>query len=418
MARWFWYLREIAGRLWVRATLYGILAIITALVSIYVRRFVPSDISEKIGANAVDELLHILANSMLAVTIFSVSTMVSAYSAATNNVTPRATKLLIEDKISHNALSTFIGTFIFSIVGIIALQTGVYGVAGRLVLFIVTVIVIAIIVVTLVRWIGYLSSLGRVSETVERIEEAATEAMLQRLRLPWLGGVPLESAKDIPANAVPVKPDSIGYIQYIDVGSLEHIAEKQGGTIYIQALPGKFIDPATPLAFVSGIDAGDVLNAIRMSFIMGPERSYRQDPRFGMAVLSEIASRALSPAINDPGTALHVVGVGMRVLALWATRNDKAPPNGAITYKRVHVPGLSIDDLFDDFFFPIERDGAAVMEVMLRLQKVLSALCATGNPDLRRAALHHSALSLERSLPLLALQEEKDRLKAAAPKAA
>ena len=83
---------------------------------------------------------------MLAVTTFSLSTMVSAYSAATSNVTPRATKLIMEDTTTQTVLSTFVGSFLFSLVGIIALSTGALRRPGRVVLFAVTILVIVAIV--------------------------------------------------------------------------------------------------------------------------------------------------------------------------------------------------------------------------------------------------------------------------------
>ena len=61
---------------------------------------------------------------MLAVTTFSLNVMTSAYGSAANNVTPRATRLLREDPVTQNVLSTFIGSFLFSIVGIVVLKTG------------------------------------------------------------------------------------------------------------------------------------------------------------------------------------------------------------------------------------------------------------------------------------------------------
>ncbi len=69
-------------------------------------------------------------------------------------------------------LATFIGSFLFSLVGIIALITGAYGETGRLVLFLVTIGVIILVVVTLLRWIDHLSRLGSVTETTERVEKA------------------------------------------------------------------------------------------------------------------------------------------------------------------------------------------------------------------------------------------------------
>ena len=156
--------------LWVKATYFALLAIITAIASIYLGEFVPFDIFQKIGADTVDTILNILASSMLAVTTFSLTTVVSAYAAATSSVTPRATKLLMEDSTAQNALSTFIGSFIFSLIAIIFLNSGMYDQKGRVVLFVVTLGVIAIILVTLIRWIEHLSRLGRVGETSELVE--------------------------------------------------------------------------------------------------------------------------------------------------------------------------------------------------------------------------------------------------------
>ncbi|MCY2449393.1 DUF2254 domain-containing protein, partial [Klebsiella pneumoniae] len=93
---------------------------------------------------------------------FSLSIMVTAYGSATTNVTPRATRLVVEDVTTQNVLATFIGSFLFSLVGIIALSMGAYGERGRVILFIVTLVVIALILITLLRWIQHLTSLGRV----------------------------------------------------------------------------------------------------------------------------------------------------------------------------------------------------------------------------------------------------------------
>lgn len=81
-------------------------AIITALLSILFRSMIPESVSVKVGAEAVDNILNILASSMLAVTTFSLSIMVTAYGSATTNVTPRATRLVVEDVTTQNVLAT------------------------------------------------------------------------------------------------------------------------------------------------------------------------------------------------------------------------------------------------------------------------------------------------------------------------
>lgn len=251
MMRWLWFIKKLRSHLWVRASQYSVTAVLTALASIYLRRFIPENITRSIGADAVDDILHILASSMLAVTIFSVSTMVTAYNIATSHVTPRAAKLLVQNRYSHKALSTFIGTFIFSIVGIVALQAGIYGESGRLILFVVTIAVIALIIVTLIRWIEYLTNLGQVSETVKRVEDVTVEALKKRFRNPCLGGCPV-TWKEIPEDGTPVYPDKTGYIQDIDMNTLNEIGEK--GNIYLTALPGEFVGPSKEIAIVANIN--------------------------------------------------------------------------------------------------------------------------------------------------------------------
>lgn len=112
ISRWKWMLKQTIKKLWFRATLFAIVAIITALLLILFKSMIPESVSVKVGAEAVDNILNILASSMLAVTTFSLSIMVTAYGSATTNVTPRATRLVVEDVTTQNVLATFIGSFL------------------------------------------------------------------------------------------------------------------------------------------------------------------------------------------------------------------------------------------------------------------------------------------------------------------
>lgn len=406
-SRWLWIARQVTPRIWFRASLFSLLAIATAMVAIVVSPYIPSDLPTKIGSDAVDRILGIIASSMLTVTTFSLSTMVSAYAAATSNVTPRATKLVIEDTTTQNVLSTFIGSFLFSLVGIIVLSTGAYGDRGRVVLFVVTILVIVAIVVTLLRWIDHLARLGRVTETTQRVEEVAAAAMRERHARPYMGGRPwLDRERDIPKAARPVFCSQIGYVQHIDMGALSKLAGNGSGRICIHDIPGDLIDPTQPIAFAEGLDAEDQEERIRACFSIADVRSYDQDPRFGASVLAEIASRALSPAINDLGTAIDVIGRATRILSIWAE-----PVSFDIEHPNVFVPPVLMDDIFDDLFTPIARDGAALVEVGVRLQKSFLMLSRLGRDRFARNALRHSAQALVRAEAALAIEDDKRRLR-------
>lgn len=404
-----WRLLQLVRKLWFRATLFSLLAILTALIAVVLKPFLP-DLSTEVGANSVDDILGVLASSMLAVTIFSLSTMVSAYIAASNNVTPRSIRLLTEDGTAHNALGTFIGAFLFSLVGIIALSTGVYGEEGRLVLFAVTLVVVAFVVGTLLHWIDHVSRLGQVAQTSDRIERATAKAMRARHEDPYLGGQPLLDAGNAPPGAMPIYPQRVGYVQHLDVEALSELAgQHPGSSFYVTSPPGTLAERTRPLAWVQGVPAEDVCEEVCDAFSIDNLRSYDQDPRFGAAVLAEIASRALSPGVNDPGTAIDVIGRAVRVLSIWQEPRDAEADK--IRYPHVHVPGIEIDELFDDLFRPIARDGAAIVEVGIRLQKALFALARVDDPRFLRSAHHHSQQALERALAALTIEHDKQQLR-------
>lgn len=415
MSKWRWVLLQISRMLWVRATLIGLLAVAAAVIATAADRFVPLGWTFAMGADAVDSILTIIASSMLAVTTFSLSTLTAALSGATSNVTPRATKLLMQDRVTQNVLSTFIGSFLFSIVGIVVLKTKAYGAQGRAVMFVVTIFVLILIVVSLLRWIDRLLHLGRVAETTTRVEEAASQAISMRLTAPYLGGLPLDDAPEA-ARRREIRSQKTGYVIYIDMAALNACAEALAGQIDLARLPGGFVYEGTTLARISADIAlsGDDEAALRATFQIGDARSYDQDPRFGLIVLSEIASRALSPAVNDPGTAIDVIGRITRLLTLWSHGSGPRQPDPP-RYPHLRVPALQSADLFADAFAPIGRDGATLIEVQMRLQKALIALNGMGDSRFRAAALTQSLRALAHADAALALETDKQALRALLP---
>ena len=368
LTRWRWRISQLSREIWVPVVGYAALGVGTAFLSIPVAPFVPDGLATAIGADAVDEVLSILASSMLAVTTFSLSIMVSAMAAASANATPRSTRLLREDRTAQNVLATFVGAFLFSVVGIVALHAGLYQAGGKPVLFVAAVVVIGLVVAALLRWIVHLTTFGRMADTLDRVETAAAEALAARVADPYLGGLRAEGP--VPDHFTPVRAEIAGYVEHVDVAALETIAGTIGATLRVAALPGAFVHPGAPLVWRSGgmLDENQETE-LRTAFSIGLSRSFDQDPRFGLIVLTEIASRALSPAVNDPGTAIDVIGRLLRVLSLWTE-----PAEPVQRYRNVLVPPIRVSDLLEDAFLPIARDGAGLVEVQIRLQKALAAL--------------------------------------------
>lgn len=405
-------INRIQERLWVRPLITCLFSIGVVFLSKLADNTALGRYAPELAPESLDALLTIMASSMLVIATFSVGSMVSAYASASNTVTPRSFAVVVADDASQNALSTFVGAFIFSIVALTALNNDYFLSAGLFVLYLWTVIVFGSVVITFVRWVDRIARLGRMGSTIEKVENAAMKALRRRRNAPTLNAMPVGSSK---AKGHAVFASDVGYVEQIDIEALQQWAEDVKARIVVNALPGTFASPDVALAFVfpEGKNKQDEdYDCVVKPFKIGRDRIFDDDPRFGLVVLSEIAARALSPAVNDHGTAIDIIGTIVRLFTKW---QEPADNNEQPTKKctRVEVPEVETSDMFEDAFTAIARDGAGVVEVSVRLQKALHSLAQIGDEKMREAALQQSRLALKRAKHALSLPEDFQAVEAA-----
>lgn len=390
------YYNGLVSKLWFRPLIFCLLSIAAALLAQLAENSFIADIAPKIEKSSVEELLSILSATMLVIAIFAVGSMLSAFSAASSSATPRSFKLVVADDVSQNALSIYIGAFIFSIVALIALKNGYYGKAAIFILFLLTLFVFVLVIITFLRWVERISKLGRLGHTIKKVEEATKKVLVSRLEQPFLGCHPV---KDSTESGTPVFSKQIGYVQHINMAKVQELATDTNALITVVCIPGIFVSPEKPLVYINYQAAnGNTINVEEMekAFLIDENRSFYDDPRFGLIVLSEIASRALSPGINDPGTAIAILASHIRLFSLWVMGIQKERTQD-VKFDRISVPAILLADMFDDAFRPIERDGAGNIEVMIRLQKALKMIAHVGNAEVKEQALLHSHQAFERA---------------------
>jgi uncharacterized membrane protein len=205
-----------------------------------------------------------------------------------------------------------------------------------------------------------------------------------------------------------VQSEKVGYVQHVDSGALTTIADDIAMDIFVSAIPGTLVGPGRTVAWTDKVIDDEVRGKILGCFAINDTRSFDQDPRFGASVLTEIASRALSSAVNDPGTAIDVLSRTLRVLVAW--RDTAARQEGKAPYPALHVTSIDASDLFDDLYTPVARDGAGIVQVGLRLQKTL-ALTADLGAEYRRHAKRHSQEALDRADKALHIDVDRKWLK-------
>lgn len=405
-------------QLWFKPAWWGVLATVVALMAAVANRFIDEDALPEIARETLVGLLTIIASSMLAVTTFSLSILVQAFSSAAGSASPRALRVVMADDNAQTAIAAFIAAFIYSVIALMALGLEYYGPVGRFVLLIFTVVVMVNIIIMLIRWIRTLSRLGRMGYTIERVELAATAAMKEHWRDPLLGARALPADADTAGMAVTAARS--GHIQHLDMTALQQLAESGGVEVHLRVRPGSFVCAGQPLARLKrptdrttqdgALDEDMLLNACRQAIELGTERNFEQDPRFGVVVLSEIGQRALSAAVNDAGTAINVAGAMARVLIdtrlevkaeQRAAAERQTERQGAetqagtqaegageddIRFPRVFVPALDEADFIRDSFVPMQRDAGGLFEVQLRFVKVLDGIARTHQGAIRSAA--------------------------------
>lgn len=400
-------------KLWIKPLLMCVLSVFGVLLAKWFESTPIAGSVPIITVESVEVLLVTLSGSMLVVATFAVGSMVASLASAANNATPRTFPLIISDDISQNAIAIFIGAFIFGIVSIIFLKNEFFEEPGLFAILVLTALTFAVVILTFVRWIDSIARLGRLGSVIDKVV-AVTGSSLEKRRLaPTLGAMP--ARPDTPPGR-DIVSSSTGYVQRIDVKALQQCAKDAGVRIAVRALPGAFLTADRELARIIP-DGGDPHaidpDAIDKAFVIGDRRTFDEDPRFGLVVLSEIAARALSPAVNDPGTAIDVTGALVRLFSAWAKplREDERKP---CPYDRIEIPQLTALDMFDDAFTGIARDGAATVEVAARLQKALRTLASIDDHAIKNAAIQHSRLALARAAGALTLPQDLETIRALA----
>lgn len=359
-------LRRVSRILWVRVALLSAMSVIAALSAELLGPLIPDGPRDRFTASATLPILTILANGMLAVATFSLGIMVSTHRTLAQQSTPRIHRLLMEDTSTQTMLATFIGAFVFALSSIILYRAGYYSESASVIVFAATVLVVAAIVVSLVRWIGQLSKIGSVEYALLRAEQTASEILRQQRHLPRLGGRALDQVE--PGQATKIIAPRSGFLRRIDMDELQSCAVARDAAVCLDVLPGAIVLREQVLGTLRGSSETE---GFADCFLIDPERTYEQDPGYALQALRESASKALSPGINDPKTAIDVIARLERLLWDWALA-DTEPADPA--YDRVYLRELGADALVEAAFRDLSRDAAGFGDVLDAVATALAHL--------------------------------------------
>jgi uncharacterized membrane protein len=331
-------------------------------------------------ADAARQILTTIAAAVITVIGVVFSVVIVALTLASTQFGPRMLRNFMRDRGTQWTLGTFVATFVYSILALIAISPGPHGDFVPHVAITTTLILVVLCLGVLLYFIHHIAVQIQLPQVIASIAEDVTKAIaaetVQPSGRPERGLSPAELLARMQEEPGVVKASASGYLQYVRHSTLVRIATSTDSVIHLLHRPGHFLVRGRTLAVVWPADAAPrVSKALQRAHLSGPYRSLSQDISFGIDQLVEIAIRALSPAVNDTFTALTCIdwiGDCLRQISLgWRPEQVHRDAQG---YIRVITTQTTFDRLVQRAFEKVRQAAAGMPAVMIRQLDALTEI--------------------------------------------
>lgn len=370
--------------------------------------------------------LSAVASGMMALTgiVFALAFVMVQFSAIAYS--PRLVAWFGRDPVLFHALGLFAATFFYAIGTLAWIDRGG---DGRVPLFSV-VLVTVLLILSMMAFAKLVQRLNDIQITnvlhfVGQQGREVIRAMFPRLDAPagatpelWKAAV--EAARQRPVTQTlhySGEPQTVARFQ---IGALVRQAQAVDAVIVMECAVGDTLVDDTLLLRVHGGRQPLAETPVRRAIQVAKERTFEQDPKYPLRLLVDIAIKALSPAINDPTTAVQALDqiedllhrLGRRALDAGCVMDDRGD-------LRLVFPTPSWEDYLSLAFDEIRQYGASSVQVMRRLRSallgLLDSVTEAERKELVQRYLQHLNLVVERSMldsedQVKALQEDRQGL--------
>ncbi len=356
-------------------------------------------------------ILSGIASSIMTVVSIVFAILLMTLTLASMQFSPRIIVSFAKDRVTQWTLGVFLGTFCYCMAALPAARSlphpysPVFAVCGAMLLALSCV-------AWLLYFIHHISQAISVSHIVDRIASETEGIIDDVMPQPRENQKTFETPpRELETWDIPLLSESSGYIRFIDTRRLVALAKFHHVKIRAVRRVGQFVPAGTPLVLVykasrlPSESAAEILGA----FDLGPSRTLQQDVEFGVLQIVDIGLKAISPAVNDPTTAVSCVDQLSRILIRFASRELPS----AILYDppgipRVMIPWIGFQGLLKSAFEQIRLYSKADVAVSLRLLRALGDIAWTAQePEFRRALCHEGKRIVEGCAEKLADEELK-----------
>jgi uncharacterized membrane protein len=313
--------------------------------------------------------------------VFSVALV--ALQLRSNQYSPRVLRGFIRARTSKVTLGIFLATFTFSFLTLASFDT--QGPTGAQYVPIISVLVCELLVLaSLVVFVIFVHEIIRSMRAAYIIDDIATETDAA-IRSSFTADPTSAPTPVTGPVTTTITGWRSGVIAAVDVPALVAAASSAGVTVRVLAPVGAYVAAGETIAEVHGGDLPAV--ALNRALVITKERTLHQDPAYGLRQIVDIAIRALSPAVNDPTTAVQCVD-RLTGLLLLAGRRHEHPGTVADAggVPRVIMEPPTFERLVTLAFDEIRHYGADSPQIPRRLLDAFATL-ERDLPPARHAAL-------------------------------
>jgi uncharacterized membrane protein len=338
-------------------------------------------------AQVAQVILSVIATSTMTVVSIVFAILLMTLTLASMQFSPRILISFVRDRGTQWTLGIFLGTFSYCLAALPAARSLPQPFAP--VLTVLGAMLLALISVGwLLFFIFHISQAISVNHIVDRIARETEQVIDELMPHPRRGHYRPPPAAFVPDEPeFPILNEVSGYIRFIDTRRLMHFARMHRMRVRVTRGVGQFVPAGVPLLMISRRRplANDRAVELTGAFDIGPMRTLQQDVEFGIIQIVDIALRAISPAVNDPSTAISCIDQLTRVLIRWL---DRFPPESLMFNPphvlRVVLPWIDLEGLLNTAIEQIRAYATTDAAVSLRLLRLLQDVAATVESDALR----------------------------------
>jgi uncharacterized membrane protein len=362
-----------------------------------------------VTTDEAQSILEAIAAGMIAFSGLVVSVAVLVVQFGAGQYSPRLVPSFRNDTVIKTALGLFVAPGVYALVAVANIGGSAKDQVGTATVVVALALMVAALI-ALFRFIGRLLDLMRPRRIYARLLERFVLAIDDVYPCSGDRDVTLHQLSPVP---VPVSSalthrhrDRSDLLIGVDRARLVRAARAANALIEVTAPIGSFVADDSPILLIRGGSALDPA-ALRGALTFADGRRLREDPAFAIRCTVDVAIRALSPAVNDPTSAVE----GIDTLELMLLRLGKRPLQSSAIEDdegrvRLLVPFPGWDELVDLALTEIRRYGADAPQVARRMTALLERLTESLAPE-RQPALDRHRRALESTLARIYLDPDE-----------